>query len=86
MARMPGVTADQAPLGLRLVYAYVKRKLARIAGRSLVPEPVQVTAHHPRLLRATAHMELGQEAARSVPARLKLLAAVQAARRIGCPF
>ena len=86
MARMQGITAAEAPLGLRLVYSYVRRKVAKIAGRADLPEPIQVTAHHRRLLRATAHMEMGQEAARSVPARLKLLASIQAARLIGCPF
>lgn len=86
MARMQGISAAEAPLGLRLVYRYVRRKVAKVAGRAVLPEPVQVTAHHARLLRATAHMEMGQEAARSVPARLKLLASVQVARLIGCPF
>jgi hypothetical protein len=86
MARMQGVTAAEAPLGLRFVYSYVRRKVGKMAGRADVPEPIQVTAHHRRLLRATAHMEMGQEAARSVPARLKCLASIQAARLIGCPF
>lgn len=86
MSRLPGITPAQAPLGLRLVYAYVRRKVARLTGRALLPEPITVTAHHPRLLRATAHMELGQEAARTLPARLKLLASGLVARRVGCPF
>ena len=86
MARMQGISAAEAPLALRLVYSYVRRKVAKIAGRADLPEPIQVTAHHRRLLRATAHMEMGQEAARSVPAQLKCLASVQAARLIGCPF
>ena len=86
MARMQGVSEAEAPLGLRLVYAYVKRKVAKIAGRGALPEPIRITAHHRRLLRATAHMEMGQEAARSVPMRLKSLASIQAARLVGCPF
>jgi 4-carboxymuconolactone decarboxylase len=86
MGRMEGVSTAGASLGLRLVCAYVRRKLAKLAGRAALPEPIRVTAHHPRLLRATAHMEMGQEAARAVPQRLKLLASVQAARLVGCPF
>jgi hypothetical protein len=86
MARMHGVTPAEVKLGLRLVYLYARRRVARIAGRAALPEPLQVTAHHSRLLRATAHMEMGQEAARSVPARLKLLASIHVARLIGCPF
>ena len=86
MTRMKGVERAEAGLGLRLVYAYARRKVAKLAGKADVPEPIRVAAHHPRLLRATAHMEMGQEAARSVPARLKLLASIQAARLVGCPF
>lgn len=86
MTRIKGVERAEAGLGLRLVYAYVRRKLAKLAGKAEVPEPVRVTAHHPRLLRATAHMEMGQEAARSVPEHIKLLASIQAARLVGCPF
>lgn len=48
--------------------------------------PIQITAHHPRLLRAVAHMELGQLAAKSVDARLKMLAQIKVALIIGCPF
>jgi len=86
MTRLSGVAVSEAPLGLRLVYAYVRRKVAKVAGKAELPEPIQVTAHHRRLLRATAHMEMGQDAARSVPARLKCLASIQAARLVGCPF
>lgn len=86
MTRIKGLDEAQAGFGLRLVYAFVRRKLARLAGKAVVPEPIQVAALHPRLLRATAHMEAGQEAARSVPVRLKLLASIQTARLIGCPF
>jgi hypothetical protein len=42
--------------------------------------------HRPRLLRAIGQMESGLEAARSVPAKLKLLASHEAAMLIGCPF
>jgi hypothetical protein len=86
MPRMPGISDAEAPLGLRLLFAYVRRKVAGLVGQAAVPEPLRVTAHHARLLRATAHMEMGQEAAHSVPARLKLLASIQAARYVGCPF
>lgn len=86
MTRMPGRTDDEASLGLRLLFRFVKRKVAGLTGLAVVPEPLRVTAHHPRLLRATAHMEMGQEAAHAVPARLKLLASVQTARLVGCPF
>jgi len=71
------------PMGLEpygLGYRFAKRKVGR------VPEPLKITAHHPRLFRALAHMELGQEAARLVRAPLKTLAQIKVAMLIGCPF
>lgn len=80
MARIEGVPRDQAGLFTRLVYWMTKRK----SGRVLIP--VQVTAHHTRLLRAMVEMEMGQAAARSVDPKLKALASIKAAALIGCPF
>ncbi len=51
-----------------------------------VPEHMQIMAHHPRLLRAYGHMELGQDAASRVDATLKLLAQIRVAMRVGCPY
>ena len=86
MARMQGVEPDQASWFTRLVYWLVRRKLAKLTGRARLPEPIKITAHHPRLFRAMGQMELGQEAARSVPAALKTLASIKAATLIGCPY
>jgi hypothetical protein len=80
MARIPGVEPREAGLFARFVYWLTKRRF----GHVLVP--VKITAHHPRLLRAMGGMEMGQEAARSVDARLKMLAQVKVATLIGCPF
>lgn len=57
-----------------------KRRLGRVIA------PIRIKAHHPRLLRGYAHMELAQAAARSVPHSLKALVDVYVARLIGCPF
>jgi hypothetical protein len=83
---MNGVEADQAGWLTRLLYRLVKRKVGKLTGRARVVEPVRITAHHPRLLMALGQMEMGQDAARSVPAALKLLASIQAATLIGCPY
>jgi 4-carboxymuconolactone decarboxylase len=64
----------------------VKRKMRQLTGNGKLIEPVKVAAHHPRLLRAQGQMEMGQEAAKSVPAKLKALAGIKAATMIGCPF
>jgi 4-carboxymuconolactone decarboxylase len=86
MARMAGVEPGEAGLFTRLVYWLVRRKVGKIAGRPLLVEPIKITAHHPRLLRAYGQMEMGQEAATSLPSGLKTLASIRAATLIGCPY
>ena len=80
MARIEGVEGANRSLFTRFAYFMSKRKLGRII------TPIKITAHHPRLLRAYAHMELGQEAAKSVEPQLKALAQLKIAMLIGCPF
>lgn len=79
-ARMAGVEAKDAGLVVRVAYWFTKRKVGKVI------EPIKITAHHPRLLRAVGSMEMGQEAARSVPAALKALVQVKVAMMVGCPF
>ena len=86
MAHMKGVEPAEAGWLTRLVYWFVRRKFGKLTGKNRLIEPVKVAAHHPRLLKALARMEGGLEAARSVPTELKLLASLQAALLIGCPF
>jgi hypothetical protein len=86
MARIKGVEPHEAGLFTRFVYWLVRRKVGAIAGHPRVVEPVKITAHHPRLLRAYGDMERGQEAATSVPTRLKTLASIQTSMLVGCPF
>jgi 4-carboxymuconolactone decarboxylase len=86
MARMQGLEPHQAGWYTRLVYWLVRRSVSKLTGRPTLVEPVTVTAHHPRLLKAYGQMEIGQAAATSVPAPLKALADLKAATLIGCPF
>ncbi len=86
MTRLAGVEGRDAGLLTRILYFFVRRRMRQLTGRAAVPMPIRVHAHHPRLLRALGQMEMGQDAARSVPAALKLLAGVKAARLVGCPY
>jgi hypothetical protein len=86
MARMNGVDRENAGWFTRFVYSMVERKLAKLTGKRSVVEPIKITAHHTRLLWAQGQMELGQDAASSVPTTLKTLAGIKAASMIGCPF
>jgi hypothetical protein len=65
MARIEGVKEGEGGLFVRLAYFMTRRRLGRVVAS------IRIAAHHPRLLRATAHMELGQEAARFVAPQLK---------------
>ena len=86
MARMNGLEPHQAGWYTRLIYWIVRRKIAQITGSSRLVEPVKITAHHSRLLKAYGQMEMGQEAATSVPVTVKALAGIKTATLIGCPF
>ena len=86
MARMKGVEPHEAGWLTRLMYWFVERALYEVTGKARVPEPIKITAHHPKLLRAVGQMERGQAAATSVPAELKALAGIRAATLAGCPF
>jgi hypothetical protein len=80
MPRIEGVQEGEGGLFVRLAYFMTRRRLGRVVA------PIKIATHHPRLLRATAHMELGQEAARSIAPQLKALVQVKVAMLIGCPF
>jgi len=80
MARIAGIAPGNGGLLVRLAYFMTKRKVGRVV------TPIKIVAHHPRLLRALAHMELGQEAAHTVSPQLKTLAQVKVAMLVGCPF
>jgi 4-carboxymuconolactone decarboxylase len=86
MARMNGVEPHEAGWFTRLVYWFVRRSVGKMTGSSRLVEPVKVTAHHPRLLKATGQMEMGQAGADSVRAPLKALAGIKVAALVGCPF
>lgn len=86
MARMKGLEPDEAGIYTRLVYWFVRRGVGKTTGLSRLIEPVKITAHHSRLLKAYGQMEMGQGAAACVPAPLKALAGIKAATLIGCPF
>ena len=86
MARMSGLEPHQAGWYTRFVYWLVRRGIGKLTGSSRLIEPVKITAHHPRLLKAYGQMEMGQGAATSVPASVKALADIKVATLIGCPF
>ena len=63
-----------------LAYFFTKKSLGRVV------MPVQVTAHHPRLLWGYAQMEQAQMKSHTVSLQLKELASIRVATLIGCSF
>jgi hypothetical protein len=80
MARIDGVPRSEAGLLAKVAYRYSERKFGRVL------TPVGILAHHPRVLLAQAAYETLSAKARRVPAKLKHLAEMYVAGRIGCPF
>ena len=84
MARIPGAPRNQGGLIRRwfvgLVYSLTRRRLGRVI------MPIQVTAHHPRILWGYGQMEQSQAASKLVDHKLKGLAELRVATLVGCPF
>jgi AhpD family alkylhydroperoxidase len=64
----------------RLAYWMAKREYGK------VPEPLEVTAHHPGILRGYSVLEWETGRASSVDTKLKDLAGTKAAVMVGCAF
>ena len=84
MARIRGADPSQQGLlsGLftRVIYSLVKRKLGRVV------MPVQIVAHHSRILWGYAQMEQSFVSSDLVDTGLKDLAQLRVATLVGCTF
>jgi len=84
MARISGAPLNQGGLFSRLfrrtVYSLTKKKLGRVV------MPVQVTAHHAKILWGYGQMEQSLSSSKLVDAKLKGLAQLRVATLVGCPF
>ncbi|MGA8866408.1 MAG: hypothetical protein WB510_05540 [Candidatus Sulfotelmatobacter sp.] len=84
MARICGAPLNQGGLlrrlFVRIIYSLTRRKLDRVV------MPVQVTAHHAKILWGYGQMEQSMLGSKLVDARLKGLAQLRVATLVGCPF
>jgi hypothetical protein len=84
MARIPGASRSQGGpirrLFVGIVYFLTRRRLHRVI------MPIQVTAHHPKILWGYGQMEQTQAASKLVDHKLKGLAELRVATLVGCPF
>jgi AhpD family alkylhydroperoxidase len=79
--RIEPLSPDRAPLWIRAVYRYAKKRYGE------VPEPFAVSAHHRGLLIAGAVHETALErASTKLPANVRELAVFWTARAIGCSW
>jgi AhpD family alkylhydroperoxidase len=78
MSRLAG---PRRPGPFARVAAWISRR-----DYGLVPEPLDVTAHHPGILRGYGMFEWETGRAHSVDAKLKDLAAIKAAALVGCEW
>ena len=81
MSRIPPVPTSQAGPGLRLAYAYCKRRFGKM------PEPFAVSAHAPRVFWALAKHESAVERRwKKVDKHLRDLAVLRTALTVECPW
>jgi hypothetical protein len=84
MARISGASRNQGGLVRRLfvgiVYSLTQRRLGRVI------MPIQVTAHHSKILWGYGQMEQSQAGSKLVDHKLKGLAELRVATLVGCPF
>jgi AhpD family alkylhydroperoxidase len=79
--RIESLSPERAPLWIRAVYRYAKRRYGE------VPEPFAVAAHHRGLLLAGAiHETAVERASTKLPANVRELAVFWTARTIGCSW
>jgi AhpD family alkylhydroperoxidase len=79
--RIEPLPPKKTSLIVRAMYRYARRRFGE------VPEPITVTAHHPRLLVANAvHETMLQSASRTLPPSVRELAVFWTARTVGCSW
>jgi AhpD family alkylhydroperoxidase len=88
MARIPGVSPQEAGPEVAGTLGYAREMMAQLAERATErgAEPIELLAHAPELLRgALAHQQAAAEANR-IPTRLKHLAELKAATLTNCEY
>jgi AhpD family alkylhydroperoxidase len=88
MARIAGVSARDAGLGVKLVLFFTRRSIARLAGcePDRMIEPVELYAHVPGLLRAYGRLEQATAKLHRLSRRIRALAELKAATLTHCEY
>lgn len=88
MARIAGVPARRASIGVKLAYYFTRRALRKLAGRETdqMLEPLGILAHSPRLLSGYGKLELAIGKLNRIDRHLSDLAELKAATLMGCEY
>ena len=88
MARIAGVSSRNAGLGVKLVFFFTRRSIARLTGREpeRMIEPLEMYAHVPGLLRGYGGLEQATAKLHRLDKRLKALAELKAATLTNCEY
>ncbi len=90
MARIQGVSPQQAGPMLRLVYRFMNKGMKKMTGREAAHnsgiEPVEIWAHQPKMMRGMGRFQQAVRKGNTVEARLKYLVELKGSQLIGCEF
>ena len=88
MARINGVSSDQAGLYVRIAYRFTRRGIGRLTGRETerMIEPLEMYAHLPVLFNGYAKLEQATAKLHSLDKRLHALAELKAATLTHCEY
>jgi alkylhydroperoxidase family enzyme len=90
MARIQGVSKQQAGPVVKLVYWFMRKGMKKLTGREPARgsgiEPVEVWAYQPKLMSGMGKFQQAVRKAKTVDERLKYLVELKGAQMIGCEF
>ncbi|OBJ55825.1 carboxymuconolactone decarboxylase family protein [Mycobacterium sp. 1423905.2] len=88
MARINGISDQDAGLAAKLAFFFTKRRFIRMTGRECptMLEPLRMYAHLPRLLRAYGRLEQAEDKLDVLTPRQRALAELKSATTARCEF
>ena len=90
MARIQGVSTDEAGAKVKLIYWFMRNGMKKLTGRDPAHgsgiEPVEVWAHQPKMLSGMGKFQQAVRKGHTVDERIKYLVELKGAQMIGCEF
>jgi AhpD family alkylhydroperoxidase len=90
MARIQGVTQDQAGPFVKLVYRFMRRGMKKMTGRQPAHgsglEPLEIWAHQPKMMSSMGRFQGAVRKGNSVDERVKHLVELKGSQMVGCEF